>query len=537
MDPQWLMVTIGNYTVQSMWSHCSSQKQGRVRRRPRWAVGHINAFLAWRRMAGCRPVPNRANRSSDLEDRVFERLSRRIWPIAVSVAFVILGLAYFFRWGPVVRHTPSLWISPGDLWTTYRASSVLTHGHFGAIYAPELGFLAFPAILIALAPLGALNNVFSTTLVQIRNNGHLLAHPVSILASGTPLLLTDPQMSGAKQYVGHPQAFVFLAPYVLVLACISLFAFDALAERLQVSKSRRAVLSLAEAVVLWNVTVLWGHPEDAVAVALAVYALIFAMDERFIGAGWLFGVAVAVQPLVIVILPILLVMAGKSRALGFVIRSIVPAAVITIAPLASDFHATVRALVTQPTFPNNKNNHQSPWTFLAPKLGGHGAGATVGGGPVRVLVLALAAGVGWWAIRWRERPEMIVWAAALALALRIYTESVTTAYYVWPALAVGLVVAARGSQRRFGIAIAVAVATTVFAQWNLGVFPWWAIDVVGVTVLLVAAGRPEPIGPSEERVEQGHARTNAVQRRAGPATSKKRKRKAARTDRKRSARH
>jgi hypothetical protein len=467
---------------------------------------------------------------------VVERLSRRGWPIVVSVAFVCLGLAYFFRWGPIVRHTPSLWLSPGDLWTTYRASSDLAHGHFGAIYSPKLGFLAFPGILIALAPLGSLNNVLSTAVVEIKKNGHLLAHPVTILTNGTPFLITDPETSGVKEYVVHPQAFVAVAPFVLLLSCVALFAFDALAERLHVSRSRRAVLCVAEAVVLWNVTVLWGHPEDALAVALAVYALIFAMDARFTGAGWLFGVAVAVQPLVIVMFPILLVMGGKSRALGFVVRTIVPAAVITVAPLVSDVHTTVHALVTEPTFPNDGNNHQTPWTFLAPKLGGHGANATVGGGPGRVLVLALAAVLGWWTTRWRQRPEMIAWAVALALALRAYTESVTTAYYVWPALAVGLVVAARGSSRRFAIAIASAVATTIFAQWRLGVFPWWVIDVAGVTVLLVAAVRLEPIDPSEQPMEPVPARAPRTQGRTGSTASKKKKRKASRTDRKRSSR-
>ena len=38
---------------------------------------------------------------------------------------------------------------------------------------------------------------------------------------------------------------------------------------------------------------------------------------------------------------------------------------------------------------------------------------------------------------------MIAWAVALVLALRLYMETVMTSYYVWPALAVGLVVAAR----------------------------------------------------------------------------------------------
>jgi hypothetical protein len=108
---------------------------------------------------------------------------------------------------------------------------------------------------------------------------------------------------------------------MLILACIALFAGDALAERLGMARGPRGVLSLAEAVLLWNVAVLWGHPEDAVAVALGVYAIVFAIDGRFTGAGWLFGIALAVQPLVVVVFPVLLVMSGKKRALGLAVRS------------------------------------------------------------------------------------------------------------------------------------------------------------------------------------------------------------------------
>src|SRR5580704_1267710 len=80
------------------------------------------------------------------------RLSRRRWPILVSVVFVSLGTAYVFRWGSVVQGRPSSWVTPNDLWVTFGASVAFTHGHFGAIYAKP-GFLAFPGILILLAPI------------------------------------------------------------------------------------------------------------------------------------------------------------------------------------------------------------------------------------------------------------------------------------------------------------------------------------------------------------------------------------------------
>ena len=201
----------------------------------------------------------------------------------------------------------------------------------------------------------------------------------------------------------------------------------------------------------------------------------------------------AFQPLVVVALPILLVLGGRRQALGLIVRGVIPAAVLVIAPLVSDAHATLHALLDQPLRTRVVNDHATPWTFLAPKLGGSGTNTMVGGGPVRVFSLLLACAIGWWAVRWRERPEMLMWAFALALALRCYTESVMTDYYLWPALAVGLVVAARCSNLRFAIAIVAAVFTTITAQWYYSWLPWWLLDVGGITVLLAAAASPAAV--------------------------------------------
>ena len=129
-------------------------------------------------------------------------------------------------------------------------------------------------------------------------------------------------------------------------------------------------------------------------------------------------------------------------------------------------------------------------------------------------MLALAAGVGWWARRWRNRPEMIAWAVAVALALRLCFEVTMTDYYVWPALAVGLVVAARCSRLRFAISIVVAILTTVIAQWNLGWLPWWSIEVAGTAGLLIITSRPVPLGLAREQGPQPRRATAAVQGRA-----------------------
>ena len=374
------------------------------------------------------------------------------------------AMAYFFSWGPTVQHVP-IWQTPGDLWDTYAAANAAVHGHFGAIYAPVNAFYAFPGILVVLAPVAALTSALGLSADVFPNHGF-----------------------------AHPQAFLLLGPYEVLLSVLALFACDALGERLGVDWRKRGILALVEGVVLFNISVLWGHPEYAVAVGLAIYSLIAAIDGRFTRAGWLLGASVAFQPLVGVALPILLVIGGRKQALGLIVRGVIPAAVLAIVPLVTNAHATLHAQLDQPfTYPQIFTNHATPWTFLAPKLGGSGTNAMFGGGPLRTVSLLLAVAVGLWALRWRDRLEMLMWAFALALALRCYTESVMTDYYLWPALAVVLVVAARCSNARFAIAIVAAVLTTITAQWHYSWLPWWLLDIGGLTVVLGAAASPAPV--------------------------------------------
>ncbi len=415
------------------------------------------------------------------------RLQRRVPAVWASVAFVLAGLLYFFRWGSVIQHIPSSWVMPYDLTYTYLTAYQLAHGHFNAIYNTHVSFSEFPGIAVAMAPLGALR--FHTTVFEVMGTH---SHVIYDFHSFLPFLSPAWRIVGGKLLVADPQWALAVGCYSLLLSCVAFFACDALAQRLEVSRPRRFVLSAVEAVLLWNVIVLWGHPEYAVAIALAVYALIFVLDRRFVGAGWLFGAAVAFQPLVLFMLPVFLAVAGRRRRLGLAIRSIVPAAVLVAVPLIANFSVTFDLLAKAPNYPNR--DHATPWTALSPSLGGHGVTLAVAGGPGRVFGFFLAVLIAIWvARRWSDRPELVVFACVVALALRSYTESVLDDYYSWAALAVGVVVAARCTRWRFGIASALAIATTVFSEWRLAWLPWWTVQVVGLTALLVVVATPQAL--------------------------------------------
>jgi hypothetical protein len=425
---------------------------------------------------------------------VLDRLERRAWPMGISALFVLLSLLFLFRWGSVVQHVPKLWLCGQDFWLTYLNSSQFVHGHFGSIYQANVQFIEFPGILVALAPLGIFSGAFHSNLFQIVH-GQAVPLPgiiVHVRGFNAPFIYPKEIFLNGNHYVLQTQWTAFVDPYALALSCTALFAFDALAERMQVARSRRAVLCVVEAVLLWHVATLWGHPEDAVAVALAVYALVFALDGRVVGAGWLFGAALAFQPLVLLMMPVLIAMAGRKRVIGFVIRSALPAAVLLALPFVASPPATLRALVDQPSPP--LVDHQTPWTALSPQL----SGGMVAAGPIRLLGLLLAVGVGIWVSRrWLGRPELVIWSCALALALRSYTESVMTPYYSWAPLALAVAVASRASIRRFGLAAVSAVATMVVAQWHLAWLPWWLVQVGGLTVVLVVASKPDPVRATE----------------------------------------
>src|SRR5499427_826225 len=283
---------------------------------------------------------------------MLDRLKRRVFPLLASIGLLAAGM-YTTTWGPAVIGR-SEWALPYDLWGTLTAATRLVHGNIGGLYTAPTGLVSLPGAAVILVPCAAL-----------------------IMASGLSLRIPGPDNL-------HPAVWLLAGPYQMLLCCVTLFAADALAEQLGVSRWKRALLAAISAGALWSVSARWGHPEDAVAVGLLLYAILAQSRSRITLAGWLAGAAVCVQPLVLLALPVLLALLPWRRMPLFLVRSAAPSIVLLGAAAVANWHATYVSVTSQPNSP--VINHPTAWTSLAPQM----SGGNVAAGPARLATIVLA---------------------------------------------------------------------------------------------------------------------------------------------------
>lgn len=392
-------------------------------------------------------------------------VENRRQPILATLAVLVVGMLTT-TWGASLVGQQS-WSVPHDLWRTLVASDRLCHLDIANLYTPPTLLVTFPGAAVVLVPIALL-----------------------IDATGLGLGFQTAQNP-------YPVTWLVAGPCEILLSATVLFVVDAIAQRMGAERTGRAVLAAAGAAAVWSVSVRWGHPEDAVSVALLLSGMSALGRRRLVRSGWLVGAAIAVQPLVLLGLPIVLVLVPRTMLASFLLRAATPAAVLLATALAANGPATYRAVSTQPNFPLSHSNHLTPWTSLAPQLGG----GVVAAGPGRIVAVMLAcAGAMVLARRRRGRRNLplspqamaeALWFVAGSLALRCVFESVMVAYYLWPAIAVALVAAARQPRPRLLLTAALAVALTAAAEasWR-GPWVWWSVMVVGLAATLTAAWTP-----------------------------------------------
>jgi hypothetical protein len=425
--------------------------------------------------------------------RLMATVRRRAVPIVMTVVILVTGMLFEFFWLPVVHHYPH-WFTQADLWGIFRGAHYVGWGFLGGVYTPGTGIVAFPGLPILLAPVA------------------MLSGSLNLSESTNPIVLA------------HPTAIILLLPVVLLLGSTVLFAIDALAEELGVSRGRRAWLCIAAAVLVWPLVALWGHPEDALVMTFALCAMRAMLRGRWVRVGWLFGVALLMQPLIALVLPLFLVASPAGQRLRFALRC----AALSVATVGVAFlgnaSETYLALVKEPGEPSL--NHPTPWLAFAPRVkdpltathqgtapafgpgGGHFVTAPsavhhavlVSGGVGRTLDVVLALVIALYAWRRPPSPLRLLWLAGAILASRCFFEAVMTPYYLTPPLLLLLVLTARHDWRRFMVATVVALAVSRFAYLRLGEWNWWLPVVVGLGVVLALAYPSDPgrrPGPDE----------------------------------------
>lgn len=410
-----------------------------------------------------------------------------------TAGLIAVGMAATIWWGPQLIGRTA-WALPHDLWGTLAAARRLLHLNLGGLYTQPTGLVTFPGAALILVPVAAV-----------------------IEAAGLSLQVPGPQLP-------QPGAWLLAGPYEMALSAVALFAADAIAERMGVARPKRALLAAASAVALWSVSVRWGHPEDAVAVGLLLFGILALSDARPGRSAWLTGAAIAVQPLVLLALPIVLAVIQPRRLAGYLTRAAVPGVLVLGAAAVANWQATYNAVTRQPNYPTV--NHPTAWASFAPHLGND----TIAAGPGRVVAILVACGcalvVG---RRWRAArhsaawsPETlgeVLWWVAVALALRSVFEPVMVAYYMWPVLAVALITASASWSRLVATSLTAATLTGVSQIPWRSPWTWWAPMIAGLALTLffarvpaqregavasvTGAGAAPPAGPAPSRGGRG----------------------------------
>ena len=398
----------------------------------------------------------------------------------VTLLVVASGMGYSIWWPPVVRHQSWYWLEPGDIWGTVRAAHWVGWGGFSFIYSSRTGLVTLPGF-------------------------HVLLTPFVMLSSALGLSETAPGVPPLP----NPHAWLLIGPVILACSAVALFAFDMLARTLRISLTRRRLLAVAEAAALWQAIAIWGHPEDVIALGLAVFAIDQMLKQHWTAAGWLLGGAIGMQLYTIALVPLFIGVVGLRRAPALLARAAVIPGFLFVAVAVPNPHATFHALFDQPNYP--KVDFPTPWVQLAPKLE-HGA---VAAGPGRLIGLAVATAIGVIASRRRDNAMWVVWLAASALAARCLFESVMVPYYVVPAIALALIVVTRRGWMRWCLACMAGAGLTDLTYFRPGMWIYW-LEMAGVFTALLLLAWPRRMPGEAAADSESLARDHPVQARFGP---------------------
>lgn len=351
-----------------------------------------------------------------------------------ACAFVSFTLPSLFG-----RH---YWLTSWDAKWAVSAARWVASGGLGTVYQANAQFNTLPGLFILLAPLVYLGDRL----------GFVMDWPFPL---------------------AHPSMWTLVGPAFFVLGATCVLGADYLADTLEVSRPRRALIAIGISLfVVVPTCVFGGHPEDLLALALSSLSLALLLRQRHLGAPLVLSVAVIMQPWAGLLIFILVAGSPVGTRLRSFIWAVALPGLCALSLLALDFKHAYTALFVQP---EQGNGQHLPWWNLSGKvtvfLGSAPVQARVGS-EIRSLSVLVAILAGLVVLR-SPSSRTIVTAAATVLLARGVFETELFAWYLAPAavfmaLAVASNPSARRSHRALGYVAVIAIYGTSFGAYLNG---------------------------------------------------------------------
>jgi hypothetical protein len=339
------------------------------------------------------------------------------------------------------------WVFSRDLFVPLPAAKYASHGAIFQMYEPSaggtIGYPYTPGLPLLLSPLGWLGDRFA---------------------------LTD----NLKYAVPRPGMFLLVAPAVVLLAIVPLLSSVGAALRGYLEPGRIIAVQWAVTFATAAVTVVYLHPEDAIACAGLVGSASAVSKGQWRRAGVLAAVAILFKQWAAIPAVVLVAAVPRRDRLMFAFYTYALPALLMLPFFLATFSATSDAMTgAQATL---SVGHQQLWTSAAFRSD------LVSATPLRFLWLLCALGIAW---TLRNRTELPVLLAAIGLVMlaRLLCEPTIFAYYLGPAFALGIICAALSRQP---IALRTFCALAVQLWCGFHHVPeamWWAVLGAGTAYI------------------------------------------------------
>ncbi len=367
-------------------------------------------------------------------------------PWRASILLTLLAVAAAAAWSmwlEPLKWGVHQWLPPDDAWATLFASHYVANGAIVYIYEAHRAFVATPLFPILLSPVAAAGEQFKLT----QNYPFVLPHP-----SIWPLYVT----------------------YAVTISSLPLlYAVRALATAMGVRRGRLPLQVLTTALCVVPVNVVFGHYEDALALALVLLSVRSLHRNRSLQAAFLVGLAVASKQWAILALPIVLVQIPRGRRVRAGFIALAPTGTLLGAALALDWKDAAGAMLRPASLPHL--GHAALW------VNAH-AHQVVGTGP-RSLLFLLTVGLAW-LVRERADTRRTLAVLGICLGARIFFEPVAYVYYLGPGLTL-LLLHERVATRRVGRTVIVGSGLLALFLWHPALAVWWATAGALAAILLV----------------------------------------------------